>query len=109
MRKIFFSIALLGMLVPATAQELYMPRNIKKAYANGTRDLSGAPGKNYWQNKGIYDIQIKVMQIPKLFRVAKLFCMTTTARISLIFWQFALSITCTSHSRHVQDLYRKIS
>lgn len=60
MRKIFFSIALLGMLVPATAQELYMPRNIKKAYANGTRDLSGAPGKNYWQNKGIYDIQIKV-------------------------------------------------
>ncbi|MCT4011778.1 M1 family metallopeptidase [Elizabethkingia anophelis] len=60
MRKIFFSIALLGMLGPATAQELYMPRNIKKAYANGTRDLSGAPGKNYWQNKGIYDIQIKV-------------------------------------------------
>ena len=45
MRKIFFSIALLGMLGPATAQELYMPRNIKKAYANGTRDLSGAPGK----------------------------------------------------------------
>ena len=60
MRKIFFSIALLGMLGQATAQELYMPRNIKKAYANGTRDLSGAPGKNYWQNKGIYDIQIKV-------------------------------------------------
>ena len=45
MRKIFFSIALLGVLVPATAQELYMPRNIKKAYANGTRDLSGVPGK----------------------------------------------------------------
>lgn len=60
MRKIFFSIALLGMLGQATAQELYMPRNIKKAYANGTCDLSGAPGKNYWQNKGIYDIQIKV-------------------------------------------------
>ena len=33
------------MLGQATAQELYMPRNIKKAYANGTRDLSGAPGK----------------------------------------------------------------
>lgn len=37
-----------------------MPRNIKKAYQNGTRDISGAPGKKYWQNKGIYDVQVKV-------------------------------------------------
>jgi hypothetical protein len=43
-----------------SAQELYMPRNIKKAYENGTRDLSGAPGKNYWQNKGIYNVEVKV-------------------------------------------------
>ncbi|MDR6130444.1 hypothetical protein QE442_001330 [Chryseobacterium sp. SORGH_AS1175] len=28
-----------------SAQQLYMPRNIKKAYENGTRDISGAPGK----------------------------------------------------------------
>lgn len=43
-----------------SAQELYMPRNIKKAYENGTRDISGAPGKNYWQNKGIYNVEVKV-------------------------------------------------
>jgi len=43
-----------------SAQELYMPRNIKKAFANGTRDMSGKPGKNYWQNKGIYDVKVKV-------------------------------------------------
>lgn len=43
-----------------SAQELYMPRNIKKAYANGTRDVSGAPGKNYWQNKGVYNVEVKV-------------------------------------------------
>lgn len=54
---------LLGLMLIRTtisAQELYMPRNIKKAYANGTRDISGKPGKNYWQNKGIYDVNVKV-------------------------------------------------
>ncbi len=34
-----------------------MPRNIKKAYQNKTRSLTGAPGQNYWQNKGVYDIE----------------------------------------------------
>ena len=43
-----------------SAQELYMPRNIKNAYAKGTRDVSGKPGKNYWQNKGVYDVNVKV-------------------------------------------------
>lgn len=38
------------------AQELYMPRNIKKAVANGTRTLDGSPGKKYWQNEGKYII-----------------------------------------------------
>ncbi len=40
------------------SQELYMPRDIKDAYKNKTRTLSGAPGENYWQNKAIYDIDI---------------------------------------------------
>jgi hypothetical protein len=38
------------------AQDLYMPRNIKKAVQKGTRTLTGAPGANYWQNKGVYNI-----------------------------------------------------
>ncbi len=42
------------------AQELYMPRNIKNAIKNGTRSMDGNPGKNYWQNKGKYDIKIMV-------------------------------------------------
>ncbi len=50
----------MALSVQMSAQELYMPRNIKKAYQNGTRDISGAPGKKYWQNKGIYDVQVKV-------------------------------------------------
>lgn len=51
---------LVGVNTIATAQELYMPRNIKQAYVNQTRDKSGAPGKRYWQNKGIYDIKLAV-------------------------------------------------
>ncbi|MBV9962553.1 MAG: M1 family metallopeptidase [Parafilimonas sp.] len=39
------------------AQNLYMPRNIKKAVQKGTRTLTGEPGKNYWQNKGVYNIE----------------------------------------------------
>ncbi|MWB96082.1 M1 family peptidase [Flavobacterium sp. GA093] len=42
------------------AQELYMPRNIKEAYAKGTRSMDGKPGKNYWQNHGKYTMEIAV-------------------------------------------------
>jgi hypothetical protein len=37
---------------------LPMPTNIKKAYTKGTRSTSGQPGKKYWQNAGVYDIDI---------------------------------------------------
>ena len=61
MKKIF-SIALLFCLggYMASAQELYMPRNIKAAYTKGTRSMSGKPGPNYWQNHGKYNMDIKV-------------------------------------------------
>src|SRR5256885_2257500 len=52
----FFILALIA-LQNLYAQELYMPRNIKKAYQKETRSLTGAPGANYWQNKGVYDIE----------------------------------------------------
>lgn len=43
-----------------SAQELYMPRNIKAAYEKGTRSADGKPGKNYWQNHGKYNMEITV-------------------------------------------------
>ena len=60
--KKLFSIALLLSLggYMASAQELYMPRNIKAAYAKGTRSMNGKPGQNYWQNHGKYNMDIKV-------------------------------------------------
>lgn len=42
------------------AQQLYIPRNIQKAINKGTRSTDGKPGPNYWQNGGVYDMQIKV-------------------------------------------------
>jgi len=60
MKKLILGFAVLVATLQVEAQDLYMPRNIQKAYANGTRDISGAPGKNYWQNGAIYNMKIKV-------------------------------------------------
>jgi hypothetical protein len=48
------------------SQELYMPRNIKKSYANGVRSMDGKPGKNYWQNHGNYTIALQVNATTKI-------------------------------------------
>ena len=37
---------------------LYEPRNMKAAYAAGTRSHDGKPGPNYWENHGRYRITI---------------------------------------------------
>jgi hypothetical protein len=37
---------------------LYEPRNMKAAYAAGTRSRDGKPGINYWENHGRYRITI---------------------------------------------------
>lgn len=61
MKKLFSIAILLGLSNYITsAQELYMPRNIKAAYAKGTRAMDGKPGPKYWQNHGKYNMDIKV-------------------------------------------------
>ena len=40
------------------AAGLYMPREIKQAYANGTRSADGKPGPNYWQNSARHSMRI---------------------------------------------------
>jgi hypothetical protein len=59
-------LALVCMAGHGYAQELYMPRNIKQAYADGTRSMDGKPGKNYWQNHGDYTIQLTVKTNTKI-------------------------------------------
>lgn len=63
MKEKFLQFALIAFVFFAQnsfAQELYMPRNIKKAYENGTRSKDGKPGANYWQNRGKYNMEISV-------------------------------------------------
>ncbi|MBS1917285.1 MAG: M1 family metallopeptidase [Bacteroidetes bacterium] len=45
----------------ATAQSLYVPRNVQEAYKKGTRSEDGRPGKNYWQNSGKYTISVTAL------------------------------------------------
>lgn len=66
MNKFFVSSLIFLSCQFLNAQELYMPRNIKAAYNRGTRDMSGKPGKLYWQNKGVYDVKVKVDAASKI-------------------------------------------
>ncbi|MEO5912422.1 MAG: M1 family metallopeptidase [Pelobium sp.] len=59
-KSLFTFIGLTFIALGLQAQELTMPAEIQTAFENGTRDLSGKPGKNYWQNHGKYDIRIQV-------------------------------------------------
>ena len=44
----------------AFCQELFIPRDVQGAYKNQTRDKSGKPGVNYWQNHANYKIKISL-------------------------------------------------
>ena len=59
MLKMSFCCLLLTLsLLSANSQSLYMPRDVQAAYKKGTRSPDGRPGKNYWQNRGHYQINI---------------------------------------------------
>ena len=67
MKKVFVALSFLFSAV-GYAQELYHPRDIKEAYAHHTRSQNGTPGENYWQNKGIYDINLWINPPEKVIR-----------------------------------------
>jgi hypothetical protein len=57
-KKLLLTAACSIALLQLQAQSLYMPRDIKKAYDNGTRSADGKPGAKYWQNRARYNISI---------------------------------------------------
>ena len=60
MIRLFTALLLLiGLARPAAAQGLYMPRDIQRAFAKGTRAPDGRPGPRYWQNRARYDITVQ--------------------------------------------------
>ncbi|MCS7037669.1 MAG: M1 family metallopeptidase [Saprospiraceae bacterium] len=51
----------LATAVKASAQALYMPRNLQRAYAKQTRSWDGRPGPKYWQNRAEYRISASLL------------------------------------------------
>jgi hypothetical protein len=56
LRILFFSMLFATSVVAQT--NLVKPLNIEKTYKKETRTLTGAPGKNYWQNTADYRIKV---------------------------------------------------
>lgn len=59
--RLFLSAAIMLFSSFLHAQQLFMSRDVKGAYKNGTRQMNGKPGKNYWQNKASYTITVTAM------------------------------------------------
>lgn len=60
MKRVLLLSATVLTVAISSAQELYMPRNVKEAYKKETRSMDGRPGKKYWQNYGRYNITMNV-------------------------------------------------
>jgi hypothetical protein len=59
MPKTILTLLLLTILTShISAQQLPVATNFKHAYVTQTRTTTGAPGKNYWQNTGKYNIKV---------------------------------------------------
>jgi hypothetical protein len=55
----FLLLAGLAETAAAQTQPLYQPRDIKAAFAKGTRSPDGRPGPKYWQNRARYSITVE--------------------------------------------------
>jgi hypothetical protein len=65
--KFLFSLVLVCFSFNSFSQgQLPAPRNIKAAFAKGTRTENGKPGNNYWQNYANYDIKVNFVPETRL-------------------------------------------
>ncbi len=85
---LFVSCLLISVL--GVAQQLYTPRDVQQTFKNNTRDLSGNPGKNYWQNKAIYNIKLKVNPPSKTIYGAEIITYTNSSPDTLKMLNFKL-------------------
>jgi hypothetical protein len=70
MPKIYFNLILLIFFYNSTvsAQHVLVDRHTAIALAKNTRTKTGVPGKNYWQNKADYDLDIKFDPMSRLLQ-----------------------------------------
>ncbi len=50
----------LGLGIGSAQTSLFLPAEFKRAYMNHSRSMTGAPGKNYWQNKPSYKMRVEL-------------------------------------------------
>ncbi len=67
-KQFFFIAAIILIAQSASAQDLFMPRDVRQAFNKGTRSADGRPGKNYWQNRGRYTINITAVPPDRTIR-----------------------------------------
>ena len=67
-RFLFLPLIFCAISVQLFSQEnrFFIPKEIKKAYENGTRSLDGKPGEKYWQNQVDYDIDVSLNPTSKV-------------------------------------------
>lgn len=67
MYKFFFLLFFIS-IKTFSQNALPVPLNIQKALDNQTRSIDGKPGKNYWQNKAVYDINVNFNPATRLLK-----------------------------------------
>jgi hypothetical protein len=77
--------------------DLYMPLEIKRAYANETRNVNGTPGKNYFQNRTDYSIRAEFFPETKILTGTETITYKNSSKDSLARLRFNL----------YQNLYKK--
>lgn len=73
--KNYFYLILAGLFIlpsflPAQQSSLFMAREFREAYENGTRSYDGKPGKNYWHNTADYTMNIAIDPATRLLEGA---------------------------------------
>jgi hypothetical protein len=68
MKKIIPLILANAIMMICTAQQLYVPREISRAYDKGTRSYDGRPGSAYFQNRVNYSIDAEFNPGTRLIR-----------------------------------------
>lgn len=66
LKSLFLPALLCLFLLNAHAQTLTIPPRVTQSYTNGTRLMNGKPGKNWWQNRARYEINVQVAPPDKL-------------------------------------------
>ncbi len=68
MKRIFLIILVLFVISRLFAQELFIPRDLQRAYNRGSRSSDGNPGSEYFQNRVNYNIQADFNPVTRVLK-----------------------------------------